>query len=84
MAESEVREVGPTVFGGCWVGTKIGWTTVFGGGGGRLVSGVALSVAFGTVFGSVGGNGLESLGSGGSVAFGTVCGAVGDNGLESL
>ena len=34
MAESEVGEVGPTVFGGCWVGTKFGWTTVFGRGGG--------------------------------------------------
>ena len=50
-------------------------------GGGRFVFGVALSVAFGTVCGSVGG---DCLGSGGPVAFGTVCGAVGGNGLESL
>ena len=97
MAESEVGEVGRTVFGGCGVGTKFGWTTVFGRGalsfalsggstgewgggrlgGGGLVSGVAFSIAFGTVFGAVRGDGLESLGSGGPVAFGIVCGAVG-------
>ena len=46
-------------------------------GGGGFVFGVAFSIASGTVFGAVGGDGLGSLGSGGPLVFGIVCGAVG-------
>ena len=91
VAESGVGKVGPTVCGGCCVGAKFEWSTVFGRGGGlelTVFGGGALSFAlFG---GSTGESGGGRLGGGGfvfgvafSIAFGTVFGAVRGDGLES-